>query len=187
VLLRWLPVRDPQELVQVTMRRPISEPLESFAYPLIRELANQRELFSSLCAFSSTTRLAVRWGESVESTPGAWVTGGYYLTLGLQPAAGRLLVDSDDRPGAAPVAVITDACWQRKFGRSPQTIGRQVLVEGKPVTIVGVSPAGFSGANVGDTADITLLAGAIPQVRPDWSYLVNDSSWWLRVLGICCK
>jgi predicted permease len=111
------------------------------------------------------------------------VTGGYYLTLGLQPAAGRLLVKSDDRPGAVPVAVITDAYWQRKFGRSPDTIGRQVLVEGKPVTIVGVSPAGFSGANVGDTADISLPVGIIPQIRADWSYLVNDSSWWLRVIA----
>src|SRR5262249_928315 len=156
------------------IRRPSSESLESFAYPLVRELADHREVFSSLCAFSSATRLAVRWGNSVESTPSAWGTGGYYLPLGLRPAAARFLVKSDDRPGAVPVAVITDAYWQRKFGRSPDTIGRQVLVEGKPVTIVGVSPAGFSGANVGDTADISLPVGIIPQIRADWSYLVND-------------
>ena len=162
VLLRWLPVRDPQGLVQVIIRRPSAEPLESFAYPLIRALADHHEIFSGLCGFSTSQRLAVRWGDSVESTPAALVSGGYYMTLGLQPAAGRLLVESYDRPGAIPVAVITDDYWLRKFGRSGDSIGRQVLVEGKPVTIVGVSRAGFNGANVGETADITLPLGACP-------------------------
>jgi predicted permease len=182
VMLRWLPVRDPQTLVQYVLQRPGGDPLDSFSYPFIRALADHNEIFSSLCGFSGY-RFAVRRGDLVESTSGAWVTGAYYATLGLQPAAGRLLTENDDRPGAVPAAVITDDYWQRKFGRSPQAIGRQIVMEGKPVAIVGVSPAGFTGANVGDTADITLPLAVLPQFRPDRDYLVDNTSRWLRVLA----
>ncbi len=182
VVLRLLPVRDPQRLSQFILQRPGGDPLDSFSYPFILALADHHEVFSKLCGFSGY-RFAVRQGDSVESTSGAWVTGAYYATLGLQPAAGRLLTDNDDRPGAVPAAVITDGYWQRKFGRSTEAIGRQILVEGKPVAIVGVSPAGFTGANVGETADITLPLGVLPQFRPDRDYLVDDNSRWLRVLA----
>ncbi len=182
VLLRWLPVRDPQGLAQIVLQRPSAEPLDSFTYPLVRALADHHEVFSSLCGFAGY-RFAVRQGDSVEATSGAWVSGGYYATLGLQPVAGRLLTDTDDRPGTAPVAVITDGYWERKFARKPDAIGREIVIEGRPVVIVGVSPAGFTGANVGDTADITLPLGILPQIRPDRSYLVDNSSWWLRLLA----
>jgi predicted permease len=182
VLLRWLPVRDPQELVQLTMRGIGPEPVQSFAYPVVRALADHREIFSNLCGFSGA-RFGVGEGDSFESTSGAWVTGGYYATLGIQPAAGRLLTESDDRPGAIPVAVITDGYWQRKFGRNPLAIGQQILVEGKPVTLVGVSSGGFTGANVGETADITLPLGVLPQIQSDRQYTLESAAWWLRVLA----
>jgi predicted permease len=182
VMLRSLPVHDPQALVQVILSRPSADPLESFTYPLVQALASQNEMFSGLCGFASY-RFAVREGDSVQAISGAWVSGGYYATLRLQPAAGRLLTEDDERPGAAPVAVITDDYWDRKFARSPEAIGREIVLEGRRVTIVGVSPAGFTGANVGETADITLPLGVLPQIRPDRKYLVDSSSWWLRVLA----
>jgi predicted permease len=182
VMLRSLPVRDPQRLVQVTLSRPSADPLESFTYPLVRALASQHQIFSGLCGFASYG-FAVRDGDSVQAVPGAWVSGGYYATLGLQPAAGRLLTEDDDRPGAAAVAVITDDYWNRKFGRSVAAIGREIVLEGRPVVIVGVTPAGFTGANVGEIADITLPLGVFPQIRPDRSYMTDSSSWWLRVLA----
>ena len=182
VILRQLPVRDPQTLVQLTMQGLAPEPVESFSYPLIRALADRREIFADLCGFAAY-RFSVGQDGQLESTPGEWVTGGYYSTLGLQPQAGRLLAPADDRPGAPPVTVISDAYWQRKFARDPAAIGGQVLVEGKPVTIVGVSPAGFTGADVGATADLTLPLGVLPQIFSDRDYLVDASSWWLRVLA----
>ncbi len=182
VLLRWLPVRDPQGLVQLIIRRPNPEPLDSFSYPLVLALAEQHDIFAGLCGFTGA-RFNVGQGDSLESTSGAWVSGGYYDTLGLQPAAGRLLTTGDDRPGAAPLAVITDEYWQRKFGRNPAAVGRQILLEGKPVTIAGVSPAAFTGANVGETADITLPLAVLPQFLVDGQYQVDAGSWWLRVLA----
>ena len=182
VLLRWLPVRDPQSLVRLTILRPTAEPLESFTYPLVRALADRHDIFSGVGGFAGY-RFTVRQGDAIESTPGEWASGGYYAALGLQPVAGRLLTESDDRPGAPPVAVITDGYWQRKFARSPAAIGRQISVEGTPVTIVGVSPSGFTGTDVGWIADITLPLGVFPQIRPDRSYNLDNSSWWLRVLA----
>ena len=182
VMLRWLPVRDPQGLAQVIVQRPGAEPLENFSYPFVRALAEHREIFASLCGFSGA-RFAVRRGDSVESTTGAWVSGGYYTTLGLQPAAGRMLEESDDREGAVPVAVITYGYWERRFGRSPQAIGSQLVVEGQPITVVGVSPAGFSGADVGDTADVTMALSVLPQLRPDREFVLDAGSRWLRVLA----
>jgi predicted permease len=184
VMLRWLPVRDPQELVQLAMRGHGPEPGQIFSYPLVRALADNREVFSSLCGFSAGgTRFGVGQGDAFEATPGAWVTGAYYETLGLQPVAGRLLTPADDRPGSLPVAVITDGYWQRKFGRNPVAIGQSILVEGKPVTIAGVSPAGFTGSNVGETADITLPLGVFPQLAPDGEFNLTNSAWWLRILA----
>jgi len=182
VMLRWLPVRNPQELVQVIVRRHDPEPLQSLTYPLIRGLAEHHEIFSSLCGFSAW-RFAVGKGHSIEPTPGAWVTGAFYDTLGLHPAAGRFLTPADDLPGAAPVAVISDGYWQRKFGRNPLAFGEPILVEGKPATIVGVSPAGFTGADVGETVDITLPVAVLPQFVAEGQYQIDAGAWWLRILA----
>ena len=159
LLLRRLPVLDAQQLVQVAMQ-------PSFPYPLIGPLAEQREIFSGAFGFSAAA-FNVGPPGAVERTSGAWVSGAYYDTLGLQPISGRLLTREDDRPGAAPAVVITDGYWQREFGRSPRAIGRPILIEGVPVTIVGVSPPGFTGVTIGQIADVTLPLAILPQLLPD--------------------
>ena len=175
LLLRRLPVPDAQQLVQVAMQ-------PSFPYPLIGPLAEQREIFSGAFGFSAAA-FNVGPPGAVERTSGAWVSGAYYDTLGLQPISGRLLTREDDRPGAAPAVVITDGYWQREFGRSPRAIGRPILIEGVPVTIVGVSPAGFTGVSIGQIADVTLPLAILPQLLPDQASLLGIGNFWLRVLA----
>jgi predicted permease len=185
LLLRWLPVRSPQELVQLTIAGvPRANPplMENFSYPLVKALETRREIFAGLCGFTGG-RFPVGANDSVEETPGAWVAGAFYETLGLQPAAGRLLTRDDDHLGATPAAVISDGYWNRRFGRDPRIIGQSIPIFGKPVTIVGVSPAGFSGANVGQVADITLPLAVLPQVQPDEPYMIDAGSWWIRVVA----
>ena len=185
LLLRLLPVRDPQELVQLTIAGvPRANPplLENFSYPLVKALETRHELFNGLCGFTGG-RFPVGANDSVEETPGAWVAGAFYETLGLQPAAGRLLTRDDDRLGSTPAAVITDGYWNRRFGRDPRIIGQSIPIFGKPVTVVGVSPAGFTGANVGQIADITLPLAVLPQLQPDEPYMINAGSWWIRIVA----
>jgi predicted permease len=182
VLLRSLPVRDSQQLVQLTMVLPSGEVWHSFSYPLVRGLADQQDLFSGLSGFSEAT-FNVGPPDAITRTNGAWVSGTYYETLGLQPAVGRLLTQDDDRPGAIPAAVISDVYWRRAFARDGSVIGRFLLIEGLPVAIVGVSPPGFTGATVGHAADITLALGVLPQLYSERAESLEASSTWLRVLA----
>jgi predicted permease len=184
LMLRWLPVRNPQELVQVAFQPPSPKdaPGTSFSYAIVRAFAGQHEIFAGVAGFSSFT-FDVGSREAVRRAPGALVTGGYYETLGLQPAAGRLLGREDDEPGAPLVAVISDGYWEREYARSPDAIGQTVQLNDIPATIVGVSPRGFTGANVGSIADITIAVAALPQVDASAAPLLGPGNFWLRVLA----
>ncbi len=187
LLLRWLPVRNPQELRLLQMRTADAEPSspagESFSYPIVRALAAERDIFDGVAGFSGFA-FNFNVGDAVSShvVPGAVVTGGYYQTLGLTPQTGRLLDASDDEPGAAPVVVIGDGYWERQYHRESAAVGQTLRLNGVPVTIVGVSPRGFTGATVGSIADVTVPAAAIPLLSPETATLVNPGNFWMRVL-----
>jgi predicted permease len=181
--LRWLPVRDPQQIVELTVLRRNEPPGENMSYRLVRALSQQAgALFSGLFGSSNTT-LTIGPPGALKRTRGAWVTGSYYDTLGVRAVAGRLLSPDDDRAGAAPVAVITEGYWDRAFARDPSVIGKTVLIEGVPVAIAGVTASPFSGVDAGDVAEITLAIAAIPQILPTQAMLVDASSNWLRVFA----
>ena len=140
LLLRWLPVYNPQELVQVILRFPgAAGPSESFNYPLIRALADDRDVFAGAAGFSSAS-FSIGPPRALRRVPGAWVTGAFYETLGLKPEAGRLLTRQDDETSSPVVAVLSYDYWKRQFGGSPAAIGQKILINGYPVTIAGVSP-----------------------------------------------
>jgi predicted permease len=182
LLLRPLPVPHADQLVQLFLVRPDQRPANAFSYPFVNALAARRDIFAGVFGFAAT---AVSVGESgtVEQVDGAWVSGEYYETLGLVPAAGRLLKPDDDRPGAAPVVVITDGYWKRRFGASHAAIGQAILVYGAPVTIVGVTPPGFTGTTVGQRADLTLPLGAAPQIRPELARMLVAGANTLSVMA----
>jgi putative ABC transport system permease protein len=181
VLLRQLPVRDPEQLV-LLRRIQSQQSSQHFSYPQIERFAQQRQLFSSLSAIG-TDRVAVGPLDAPEATAAVWVTGEYYQTLGVTPAAGRLLTPQDDEPGATPVAVISDNLWMRRFGRAADALGRSLLIEGTPVEIVGVTPPRFNGVMVGEGADITLPIHARPRLQPERADFLGPPAFWLIALG----
>ncbi len=184
LMLRWLPVHNPQELVQLSLREvgAVGPGGDSFSYPMVRALAQQRDIFAGVAGFSGY-RFEVGTRDGVSRVPGALVTGGFYDTLGLVPAIGRHLTFEDDEPGAPLTTVISDGYWERKFARSADVIGRTIPVNGLAVTIVGVSPRGFTGANVGQAADITMAFAALPLVSPSAAPLLERGNFWLRALA----
>jgi putative ABC transport system permease protein len=184
LMLRWLPVPNPQELMQLTLQAPgtRSSGGATLSYPIVSALARQEEIFSGVAGFNAFT-FDVGAPGAVTRVHGAVVTGGYFDTLDLTPALGRLLTRDDDTPGAPPVTVVSYGYWERQLGRSPEAVGRSLQVNGVPVTIVGVSPRGFVGANVGSIADITLAAATLPQVSPRDAPLLGPGNFWLRVLA----
>ena len=185
LMLRSLPVPHPDRLLQISMtaggaRESINS--DSLSYPVVRVLAEQRDLFEGVGGFSTFTFDAGP-PDNVRRTPGAFVTGAFYEAMGLVPAAGRLFTPADDQRVAPLVAVITYGFWERAFARDPRIIGQPYVVNGRPVTIVGVTPPGFTGAHVGWVADLTLPASAVAQVRPELSSLLGPGNIWLRVLA----
>jgi putative ABC transport system permease protein len=183
LMLRSLPVANPQELVQVEMRTPGARSAGgSFSYAIAGVLAERKDIFSNACGFSAGS-FNIGPAGSLTRISGAWVTGDYYQTLGLNPVAGRLLGPADDQPGAPRVAVISDGYWERQYGRSPDAVGRLVRVNAVPVTIAGVSPRGFTGANVGAVADITLPVAALPALDAGAAGLLGPGNFWLRILA----
>jgi predicted permease len=189
LLLRSLPVTRPHELAQV-FQTVDGEEDESFSYPTIRALdgiltgGNEpgATAFTGVAGFSN---FSYEYGElgSLRSIRGAMVTGAYYETLGVRAAAGRVLTRADDEPGAPLVAVISDGFWAREFGRRADAVGAALRLNGKTVIVVGVSPPGFTGANVGAIADVTMPAGTLPQLRPPFAPLLGAGVTWMRALA----
>jgi len=181
LLLRTLPVERPQELVQI-FQTIAGEEDESFSCAVVRAIDRAGGPFRGVAGFSS---FGFEYGQpgALQGVRGAIVTGAFYETLGLHPAAGRLLDRTDDEPGARPVAVISDRFWQREFDRRPDAVGSALLLDGKSVTVVGVSPPGFTGARVGSIADITIAAAALPEISPAFAAVVEPGVTWMRVLA----
>jgi predicted permease len=183
LLLRTLPVYRPQDLVQLTIAQPDDKlPIESVSYPLVLALDGEKDVFDGVAGFTSST-FTVGTGPSMSKIPGALVTGAFYETLGLRPAIGRLLSRADDVPHAPLVAVASYAYWGRAFDGSPSVVGRAITINGVPVEIVGVSPSGFSGANVGAIADLTLPVASIAAINPLDVGLLGPGNFWLSALA----
>jgi len=183
LLLRSLPVSRPSELLLLKLgsqQDQVGDP--TFSYPMVQALDEEREIFSGVAAFSGFGCSAGS-GETLRRVPCAVVTGGFYETLGLVPAAGRLLISTDNQRGAPVVAVLSYGYWERQFGRNLRVIGQPILVNNVPVTVIGVSPRGFSGANVGAAADLTIPIAAIDRLSADGPPLLGKGNSWLRVLA----
>jgi predicted permease len=184
LLLRWLPIEKPQELVQLQMQRPDARELnETFSYAIVRAMADQTDLFRSVAGFSGTMSMNSGSPGDISRAAAVVVSGSYYETLGVKPVIGRLLTKNDDEPDSPLVAVISHGYWERQFGGQTSAAGQSIFINGVPVTIVGVSAAGFVGANVGQIADITLPLASLPRVNPRAAGWLGPGNFWLRMVA----
>jgi hypothetical protein len=141
VLLQPLPYQDPARLVEVSERSPDFNEM-SVAYPNFRDWRDQNRCFSSIAA--------VRWedydvtgGGQPEHLEGRMVSAEFFRVVGIHPVLGRDFDLNEDRLGTAPVAMISGALWNRRFGSDPGAIGRKLKLNGEDYTIIGVVPADF--------------------------------------------
>ena len=125
--------------------------------------------------------------DRAEIVPGQVVTGSYFAGLGVQPILGRAIVEADDRPGAAPVAVISHSFWQDQFAGDPAVVGKTVSLNRMAFTVVGVTPPGFTGAlQVDYRVSITIPLAFEPLVLGENSAMVRPDrppTWFLNVMG----
>ncbi len=182
VLLRTLPVRDPQQLVFFGSTMASGSTgftpdgaTQLFSYRFFRDFRRETDAFSDVAAIASRLfRTSARVGSSagLERVNVEFVSGSYFDTLGVPASVGRTLADADDQmPGGHLVAVVSYAWWQRRFGASPVALGSSVSVGERTYVIVGIAPPGFSGVTVGQAPDLWIPLAAQPQVAPGWKEL----------------
>lgn len=155
IVLRELPVRQPDGLIRLAHGTPDHEPNSWMPYPHFERMHALNTTLEGLFALASLGRINIAFNGQPELASGAYATGEYHQVLGVQPALGRLLTKADDRPGNT-VAVLSYAYWQRRFGRNPQILGASIFINQVPFTVVGVEPRGFFGVTVGASADVTV-------------------------------
>ncbi len=159
----------------------------SFSYPIYLQLRQQNKVLEDLFAFKDIGRVNATIDGSAEVMQAEMVSGNYYQQLGIEPQLGRAIGASDDAPASGAVAIISDGLWARRFGRSPDVIGKTISVNLTPITIIGVNPRGFTGAkNVQSSPDIFFPFSVQPLVIPrqqDGSLLTSPKLWWVLIEG----
>jgi putative ABC transport system permease protein len=178
LVFKTLPVREPQRLVLV-------EP-GSWTNPIWEAVRDRRQAFAEDAFAWGNVRFNLSPTAAADMVDGFWASGRLFEALGVPAAIGRTLDESDDVRGggaAGAVAVISDAMWQRRFRRAPDIVGRTILVERVPFTIVGVTPRGFLGPDVGRSFDVALPLGAEPLVMRERSRLDARTSSWMNIMA----
>jgi macrolide transport system ATP-binding/permease protein len=197
VLLRNLPVEDPKMLVRVgdtddcciNGGAPADNDYSIFAYDNYKALQASSPEFEQLAAVQAGSpkgALTARTSapDSLpRSASGEYVSGNYFLTLGLKPLAGRLLAPADDAIGAPPVAVISYQAWQRDYALDPSVIGSVFTLNTHPVTIVGVTPPAFYGDRLSDSPRDFFLPMSVEPLMGQSSLLHRHDLQWVYLLG----
>jgi putative ABC transport system permease protein len=190
ILLRELPVKNPDELVILRSPGPQSghvssdgDSAESFSYPMYKGLRNNNSVFSGILARYTFAASVASHGQT-DRASGELVSGNYFDVLGVQPAVGRVFSQEDDRvPGAQPVVVLSNSYWKRRFGGDPSVLNKVLLINNVEMTVVGVSPASFSGIQVGESPDLFVPLMMTQQMTLYGETLDGWNDYWMKVLA----
>ena len=189
VVLRSLPVRDPESLVvlHTDYNAPggaNSDNYESvFSYPLYRDLRASDAAFSSILARGGApVRLA--WKGDTEAASAELVSGNYFQTLGIGAALGRTLAPSDEgAPDSNPVAVLSHAYWSSHLGADPAILNQTVTLNGHPFVVVGVVEAKFHGLTQGNSPDLFVPLTMERSLIPNFDVLSDRTMRWLDLFA----
>ena len=191
VLLRRLPVRQPTRLVHFDWK---GNSLSTggwgtgnrISYPLCRDLQEQDQFFDGVfCRYPTGVNLSTEKGH--DPVDAEIVSGSYFPVLGVRPALGRLIDRSDDRhPGAHPVVVLSYNYWKNSLGGAPDVVGRKVLVNNYPMTVIGIAPAGFRGVDMLADPEVwipAMMTEHAAALEPGWRRLLDRRTVWMHGFG----
>lgn len=183
VMLRMLPVQDPVQLVQIKFRSPASaNPRGTVTNPIWEQVRDHQDAFSGVIAWSPRTFDLADGGEE-NNIKGIYASGGYFNVLGVRPAAGRLMLSSDDVRGCSGVAVLGYGFWQSHYAGAESAIGSLIRLNGHAFPIVGVAQRGFFGTDVGNNLDVAIPICAEAIMNGKNSFLDVREAWWLLMMG----
>jgi len=191
VLLRPLPVPEPQQLVNLTAPGPnpgsqscnnTGDCDEIFSYPMFRDLERSQNVLTGLAGHRIFNANFAMNGEPFTGDA-AQVSGSYFHTLELTPALGRLLGPDDDATiGTGFVAVLNYGFWQGRLGADPRILGRSIVVNGQTMTIVGVAPRGFDGTTFG-SHPLVFVPLSMGAKLGTWGRYEERRAYWLYLFG----
>jgi predicted permease len=206
ILLRSLPVQQPEQLAILEWHAPRRPPVvkgingsarrygkagttsPNFPYQAFEVLQANRQVFSTLFAYTYAQNFNVIAGGEAESIPGGYVSGNYFGGLGVPPAAGRLLGVEDDRTGAPPAVVLAYAYWQRRFSGDAAVVGKSILINNLPFTVAGVCAPEFFGVDPQSSPLFYLPIHAMPVLAPnpaaeERSRFLDNHYYWTEMMG----
>jgi len=178
VLLKTLPVSRPQELLQVTggLHR------EAYSNPVWEQIRDRQDVFSGIFAYNMR-RFNLASGGEARNVQGAFVSGQFFETLGVQAVLGRTFSPADDKRGCAGSAVLSYDFWQRAYGGRADVLGKLISLDGHSFPIVGVTKPGFFGVEVGTTVDVAIPLCTESIIRGEITWLDEPSARWLSIIA----
>src|SRR5689334_2187623 len=187
VVLRALPIDHPERLVLIDWAGfQNAETLGTtnlMSYPICRDLQQQKNFFDGVFCRAATT-ISLSTGAEARMTAAELVSGTYFPVLGVRPALGRLLtIDDDQAPGSSPVVVLSYDFWKNQFGGAQDIVGRKVLVNQYPMTVVGVAAPAFHGIDVGEIPSLWIPAVMSAQAIPGFKTMLDRPTRWVQILG----
>jgi predicted permease len=192
MLLAPLPVPHPEQLVNLGGNTPSPGSHQCglagdcewvFSYRMFRDLEAQPGPFSGLAGHVITQPNISYRGNTV-SASAELVSGSYFPVLGVKPAVGRLFGGKDDDvAGAHPIVVLSHEYWTTQLGGDPSVIGQIIMVNGKPMTIVGVSAAGFEGTTLGNKPDLFVPLSMRGTISPGFNGFDDRRRYWIYLFG----
>src|SRR5579884_4259319 len=189
ILLRTLPVKDPQRLVLFKWTGQFIGGTtrgyrDSFSYPMFVDLRNANPGVFTGVAARYQDSVDIGWRGPAQRAVAELVSGNYFDVLGVTPAIGRTLTPDDDKvKNAEPYVVLGYGFWQSRFGGDPSILNRTIDLNGTPMTVVGVAQRGFQGFEALSPADVFVPLMMKTTVTPTWDHMERRNSIWLRVFG----
>ncbi|MGD8330324.1 MAG: ABC transporter permease [Acidobacteriota bacterium] len=186
LLLRPLPVREPQRLVALFNHNDVDGYYSSVSYPDYLDYRAESTTLSRLLAYSDA-EVTLAGGEATPVTVRAHaVTANYFAGLGIDAALGALFGSSqpDEQGSFEAVVVVSHALWRQRYGASPEVIGQEITINGITATIVGVAAKGFRGVDKDALADLWIPIGLYAQTQPgfaDYMYTQRGAHWLMAV------
>jgi predicted permease len=197
VVLRWLPVADPERLVflhttgQPSRSSQTGHDDTSLTLPIYEQLRSESSIFSDLIAFVplDINRTAIRYGADPETARADMVTGNFFSGLGVRMARGRAFTADDERQHTQ-TAVLGYGFWTRRFARNPAIVGDTLFVKGVPFTVIGVAAPEFTGVEHNNATDVWIPIQDRPELKP-WgrppespdSFYGSPTWWFLMTIG----
>ena len=183
VLMRPLQVDDPDRLAVIFSRHEGGGPYGTSSYPDYRDFRDQSDVFSGLAAHT-VAPVSLSSGDSAQVVLGKVVTANYFSVLGVDAAHGRTFLPEEGYPSrAGDVCVISDGLWKRRFGADPAVVGRNLVVNGSPTTVVGITPEGFGGTWAALEIDIWTPMSIVERMVPFGVDMERRGNEWLAIVG----